>query len=69
MVVNVINVKNVDMKFAFVFAGIAGLGFVYYFPKVFTTLRDWEYAFFFSKMSNFEMLSVIKIPKSKFRRT
>lgn len=23
-------------------AGIAGLGFVYYFPKVFTTLRDWE---------------------------
>ena len=23
-------------------AGVAGIGFVYYFPKVFTTLRDWE---------------------------
>ena len=25
-------------------AAVAGLGFVYYFPKIFTTLRDWEYA-------------------------
>jgi len=23
-------------------AAVAGIGFVYYFPKVFTTMRDWE---------------------------